>query len=122
MMLTRAALFQPVDLPCRVFATVPARVRETALTHGYHVEDDEPHGAMPDTKLRSLAFDTGPVPQLMIDREGILSLANERARAMLGIGPNDLGRPFQDLEISYRPSELRTPIEQALGQRRMITI
>ena len=33
---------------------------------------------------------------------------------MFGLTPRDVGRPFQDLEISYRPVELRAQIEEAL--------
>lgn len=39
--------------------------------------------------------------------------ANERARSVFGSPPNDLGRPLQDLNISYNPADLRTAIDQA---------
>ena len=32
---------------------------------------------------------------------------------MFGLTAHDLGRPFHDLEISYRPVELRSLIERA---------
>jgi two-component system CheB/CheR fusion protein len=34
------------------------------------------------------------------------------------VGPRDIGRPFQDLELSYRPLELRSHIDQVLAERR----
>ena len=34
-------------------------------------------------------------------------MANDAARRMFGLGLNDFGRPIQDLELSYRPVELR---------------
>src|SRR5213075_1095645 len=37
------------------------------------------------------------------------------------INPKDIGRPLQDLEISYRPIELRSLIEQAYAERRSVT-
>jgi two-component system, chemotaxis family, CheB/CheR fusion protein len=40
-------------------------------------------------------------------------LANDRARQRFGLSPRDIGRPFQDLQISYRPPELRAAIKQA---------
>ena len=41
---------------------------------------------------------------------------NERARSLFGAAcPRDLGRPFQDLEFSYRPVELRSLIERRPG-------
>lgn len=38
--------------------------------------------------------------------------ANERARALFSLHPQDLGRPLQDLEVSYRPVDLRSCIDQ----------
>src|SRR5262249_50040178 len=38
---------------------------------------------------------------------------NQRARQLFGLSPADLGRPLQDLELSYRPVELRAAMEQA---------
>jgi two-component system CheB/CheR fusion protein len=36
--------------------------------------------------------------------------------------PGDLGRPIQDLEVSFRPVELRSRIEQAYNERHAITV
>ena len=41
-----------------------------------------------------------------------------RARALFGLGPRDIGRPLQDLELSYRPVELRSRIDDAYDERR----
>ena len=38
------------------------------------------------------------------------------------IGLGDVGRPFKDLELSFRPLELRSRIEQVLADRRPLTI
>jgi two-component system CheB/CheR fusion protein len=40
---------------------------------------------------------------------------------MFSLNSKDVGRPLQDLEISYRPAELRSLIEQAHSERRSIT-
>ena len=50
-------------------------------------------------------------------REGALAPPTARARALFGLGAGDLGRPLQDLEVSYRPVELRAPLEQACAER-----
>jgi two-component system CheB/CheR fusion protein len=52
-------------------------------------------------------FDVSPTAQFVIDANGVLAVFNERARTQFGIVPSDLGRPFQDLEVSYRPVERR---------------
>jgi two-component system, chemotaxis family, CheB/CheR fusion protein len=45
--------------------------------------------------------------------EGSLVFANAAARRLLEVGDADIGRPFQDLPVSYRPAELRGRIEEA---------
>src|SRR6185436_5482487 len=68
------------------------------------------------------ALEMGPHPQVIVSRSGLLTFANLPARTLFGIGRADLGRPFRDLDVSYQPSELRTPLEQALRERRRIGI
>src|SRR5262249_4953175 len=36
--------------------------------------------------------------------------------------PADIGRPFQDLAISYRPADLRSAIEQAYDSKDLVTV
>jgi two-component system CheB/CheR fusion protein len=45
-------------------------------------------------------------------------LANARARTLFKLTTDDLARPFQDLELSYRPLELRSKIQQVYVERR----
>jgi two-component system CheB/CheR fusion protein len=49
-------------------------------------------------------------------------LANEQARTLFNLNPRDLGRPLQDLEISYRPLELRSRIDQVSTNRRAVIL
>src|SRR5262249_32070195 len=37
-----------------------------------------------------------------------------------GLTPQDIGRPLQDLELSYRPLELRSRIETVVAERRPV--
>jgi two-component system CheB/CheR fusion protein len=54
----------------------------------------------------------------VIDRKGRLVAANVRAETLFNLRPRDVGRPFQDLEVSYRPVELRSVIDEVTtGQR-----
>ena len=52
-----------------------------------------------------------PLPQVVVTAGGVVALANRQAEMLFGVSPRDVGRPFRDLEISYRPVELRRPIE-----------
>jgi two-component system CheB/CheR fusion protein len=49
-------------------------------------------------------------------------LANARARQLFGIVASDVGRPLQDLELSYRPVELRSHIDTAYTSRLPVTL
>ncbi|MGN6393648.1 MAG: PAS domain-containing protein, partial [Gemmatimonadales bacterium] len=50
--------------------------------------------------------------------DGIVVYANHQLRALFGLTTRDIGRPLQDLELSYRPFELRSAIERAYAERR----
>src|SRR5205807_5188876 len=78
--------------------------------------------AVPPDDLGGLTFENAPVAQLVVDRAGILALANRHARTIFGLGINQVGRPFKDLELSYRPVELRSRIDQVLNERRPTTV
>ena len=58
----------------------------------------------------------------MVDTQGRLALVNRRARELFGLTPDDVGRPLQDLSVSYRPAELRTAIDRASTDRRSVTL
>jgi len=44
------------------------------------------------------------------------------AREQLSLGPADLGRPLQELEISYRPVDLRSAIGRVAAEKREVVI
>jgi len=121
MLLAHGNLFTPLNLKCRVFAKVPQpgapkpRVPLPAAANGNGSE------TMRNDRLRDLALDEAPVARIVVDANGTLSVANHKARMIFSINPKDIGRPLQDLEISYRPVELRSLIEQAYAERRTVT-
>src|SRR6476660_5621999 len=113
MLLSHSDLFAPIDLKRRVFRKVgrsSLRDRVQLLAH-----DMDAAVAGGDGVLRNTAFDLAPGAQLVVDRDGRLTLANESARRMFGLGSNDLGRPVADLEISYRPVELREDLDRVFN-------
>ncbi len=74
------------------------------------------------TELLVDAFETASVAQLIVGADGTLEVANRHARSLFAIGLAHVGRPFKDLELSYRPVELRSQIEQVLADRRPVAI
>jgi len=116
MLLNHGEQFEPVDLRKRLFRklgkSAPAEAPRLVPANG--PDHDELGGA----GLESAALAAGPVAQLVIDRRGRLTAANIRAETLFNLRPRDVGRPFQDLEVSYRPAELRSVIEQVLTEQR----
>jgi two-component system, chemotaxis family, CheB/CheR fusion protein len=120
MLLAHSDLFTSEDLRRRVFQKVPGaslRERLMVLTEG----GERPAGGnqlVREQRVRSAALEASPEAQIVVDAGGYLMLANERARALFKLSVDDLARPFQDLEISYRPLELRSKIQQVYAERR----
>jgi two-component system CheB/CheR fusion protein len=117
MLLTHSHLFRPASEEHRIFEKVPAAGRQDrmiALTQAGNGAAAVELGSY--VRLREAAFGVAPLSQVVIDAEEHLALANDAARAMFDLRAADLGRPFQDLEISYRPAELRGPIRRAQGE------
>ncbi|HEX3129363.1 MAG TPA: CheR family methyltransferase [Thermoanaerobaculia bacterium] len=116
--------FKPVELKHRIFtrsATSNMRDRLLALSSGTGLGDTLDAGAR-NLRLREMAFDASPVAQVAIDYRGYLTMVSERARRLFNLGTGDLGRPLQDLEISYRPVELRSHLERAYELRGPVVI
>jgi two-component system CheB/CheR fusion protein len=102
MLLSHSSLFVPIDLKRRVFRKVPRNA---------------PHGAGLLDRIRDEALLAGPVAQVVVTADGPVALVNHHAEMLLGVSTRDKGRPFRDLDLSYRPLELRRYIEQAQVER-----
>jgi two-component system CheB/CheR fusion protein len=115
-LVTRSNLFVPVDLKRRVFSpTSKVDFRERLLDIMHDPRRRAPGFAadyLDTTRERETAFDSSPIAQLVIDDNGVLTVANHQARLIFGLSAKDLGRLFSDLEMSYRPAELRSRIDE----------
>ena len=122
-LLTHANLFVPVKEKNRIFVkTTEVSLRDRMLIEAEAVEGQAINQLGGRTRLQEVAFDATSVAQVVVDLNGNLALANASARALLSLGSNDLGRSLQDLEFSYRPAALRSPIEEAYAQRRPVKL
>ncbi|MGN6380540.1 MAG: CheR family methyltransferase [Gaiellales bacterium] len=110
-MLSRTDRFQPLDLKRRVFRADGASERFRGQRRIGQAPPTNRTNSEPT--LESRAIDAGEFPQVLLDPHGVVIFVNERARRMFGFAGDEIGRPIQDLEISYRPVELRSLIEQA---------
>ena len=123
MLLTHANLFTPVDLKHRLFAKSTNIGLRDRLRVLHHIGEEEAANRLTrQLRVRDLSFNISPFPQLVVDTEGNLSLANDQACAAFNILPDNIGQPFRDLAISYRPMELRGPLEQAFSTRKVVRV
>ena len=126
MLLAHSALFEPVDLRQRVFRKLLAENLRQRVPKSATEEDRRaPVGAASVSKMhqvKDLTFETQPEGQFVVDRSGVLVMANRVVREQLAIRPSDLGRPFHDLEVSFRPLELRSLIEKACQTNQPVNV
>ncbi len=112
--LARSHLFEPVDMKQRIFRKVAQEWRRHPA--GSVFTAAAPQNGRPGTlhaRLLEVVADTSSTAYLAVDPNGVLVFANFAARRMLDVAEADIGRPFQDLAVSYRPVELRSRIEEA---------
>jgi two-component system CheB/CheR fusion protein len=119
--LVRSKLFRPVETRHRIFSKLPQEWRRSAggsLIMGL----DPREGAQLQLRMLEAVADSANTAYLVVDADGRLVFANTAARRMIDIGEADLGRPFQDLPISYRPTELRSRIDAVMHELRALSI
>jgi two-component system, chemotaxis family, CheB/CheR fusion protein len=117
-LLTHSINFGAVDVKRRIF------------TKSAGTESGEPRnlatrtpGSTPEETSQRLidgSSDLAPLAQLLVDNTGRIVQVNGQLRTVFGVSSRDVGRPLQDLELSYRPFELRSCIERAYTERRPI--
>src|SRR6202012_1339519 len=118
MLLSHGDRFIPLDLKHRIF-------RKAAGSNS-GVERYDPAGAVYErhgdpsglTTVRDLAFRASPVAQIVLTGDDTVAMINQQAENMFALSARDIGRLLRDLEVSYRPIELRAYLEQAKVERR----
>ena len=122
MLLSHSDRFTPLSLKQRIF-------RKAVGSHSGLERYDpaatiyERHGDLSAlVTVRELAFRASPVAQIVVTGEDTVAMVNQQAETMFGLSARDIGRLLRDLEISYRPIELRAYLEQAKVERRSTRI
>jgi len=120
MLIMHSDLFASKDLKRRLFTKVGrppiARGRPSSRTPA--ATPPRAEGAL----VRDLAFDAAPAAQIVVDAQETVVAVNRQARSLFGLAHADLGRPLRDLEVSYRPVDLRSSLERAATDRRTIVL
>jgi two-component system, chemotaxis family, CheB/CheR fusion protein len=117
-LMTRGNAFSPVDLKRRL-----SRKNSRGSQRDFYLR--ESHTVPTSSSLEGHfhgALEVSPIAQLVVDAAGTVTLINERARTLFGVRPGEVGRPLRDLQLSYRPVDLRSLIEQAEIERRAMAV
>jgi len=118
-LLTHSINFGAVDVKRRIFTKAAGsgggeRRVIGQRTRGLGADD-------PSQRLIDVSCDVAPLAQLLVDNSGRIVQVNGQLRTVFGVSERDVGRPLQDLELSYRPFELRSCIDRAYAERRSVT-
>ncbi|OBG31508.1 CheR family methyltransferase [Mycolicibacter heraklionensis] len=118
MLLSHSDRFSPLSLKHRIFRKAPGShsglERYDPAASMYARQGDLP-GLV---TVREMAFRASPVAQIVVTGEDTVAMINQQAETMFGLSARDIGRLLRDLEVSYRPVELRAYLEQAKVDRR----
>jgi two-component system CheB/CheR fusion protein len=123
MMISHRDLFAALDLKRRIFRKLPRTASlQARVATMVNAEQGEPGMRDDDRHALEAALELSAQPQLIVSRTGVLRFANVAARALFEIPADHVGRPLADLGIGRDPVELAGPIEQALVDRRRISL
>ena len=123
MLLTRSEMFAPLDVRSRVFRKLRRDDWPDRFNGFMPARHDESRAAMHNQPyMYSIAFDATPIAQVVVEAGGAIGMFNDRARTLFGLVPSDVGRAFHELEMSYRPLELRSLIRDAQEHRRLVVV
>src|SRR5690242_998137 len=121
MLLGHQSLFRTLEVKRRFFTKValdnPAgHLVGSRFTGMGNAEDGT------DDQLRHAALTSSAAAQIVLDTRRRLVMCNNGASNLFGLSARDLGRPIQDLEVSYRPLELRAHLDSVLAERRASSV
>lgn len=123
MLLTHANLFTPLDLKNRFFSKVyRPELHDRIFAMTQTTDDPLATRLGRQIRMRDLAFDTSPEPQLIVDLNGILIAANEKAKSFFSLAPKNIGTALNKLDIFHPPVVLRSLIDQAIGERHPVMV
>ncbi|KUI24154.1 chemotaxis protein CheR [Mycobacterium sp. IS-1742] len=118
MLLSHSDRFTPLNLKQRIFRKTGGGERALGRMENGSAPFDR-QGELPGlNSIRDMAFRASPVAQIVVTGDDTVAMINQQAETTFGLSARDIGRLLRDLEVSYRPIELRAYLEQAKVERR----
>jgi two-component system CheB/CheR fusion protein len=109
--------FVPYNLKRRVFVKDGAAEASFRLPR---LPAFEPAERTAPTDLGGAAFEHAPTAQVVVDDQNRVAGINQVARTLFSLRQRDVGRALQDLELSYRPVELRSMIDEVRNEQHTV--
>jgi len=122
MLLGHGQLFTPLDLKRRFFRKVPRPAPGLGILTPANSAKSGLREMLGTDRLQTEALLAAPVAAIVVTQDYTVAGVNQRAEALFGISSRDIGRPFLDTDVSYRPVELRPHLEEVRRERRPIWI
>ncbi|MEU7141030.1 CheR family methyltransferase [Nocardia sp. NPDC046473] len=125
LLLSEGERFGVASMRQRIFRRRAGEVRPPHQPSPARLDVDlglEVQGLVKKRQLGELALETAPFGVIGLDTQGRITILNNQMRSQFGLTQHDIGRALSELEISYRPVELRSLIQQAVTERRSIRV
>jgi two-component system CheB/CheR fusion protein len=123
MLLTHANLFSAMDRKYRFFSKVSRPdIRDHLLALGQTNDEAISNRLGRLMRMRDLAFDNLPEAQFIVDINGVLMAANEKAKLLFDIASKDIGSLLSDMEICYQPVGLRPLIDRVIAENHPLMV
>ena len=114
-LLSRSTEFRPIDLTHRIFVRPSSIAGSSGEVLTAEATSGSERGADSElVRLREAGFRSSPVAQVVLDQELNVALVNDVARDLFGLTGTEIGRPFFELDVSFRAVELRKPVDDVL--------
>jgi len=121
-LLAHANVFAAAELKYRIFTKPQTDATAAERLLLANVVGNSDRLDLNEGGFQEVAFRADPIAQLAVNTSMTLVLANDKARELFHLAATDLGRPLQDLDVSYRPVELRSLIGQAQAEQRTVSL
>ena len=124
MMLAQRDRFDPIDPRHRIFRRLDHRAglqdQVAEVVRGGRIDWPAREGDAGESV--GAALETAPPPHVVVSPGGRVIFANLAARALLGIAPDEVGRPFAELAVARTPANLLPALDRATAERRRVDV
>jgi two-component system, chemotaxis family, CheB/CheR fusion protein len=123
MLLTHTNLFTPLDMKFRFFYKISTPdIRNHFLVLGQTTDEQIANRLGRLLRMKDLTFDTLPEAQLLLDINGSLLAANEKAKKILNLASKDIGRMIRDMDVYYQPVGLRPLVDRVIAENHPVMV